>query len=68
MLVQRWRNGSKEVKCLAQSSKEMCGGDIPEPHIFLNESFITVGILLGRWLELWIAAGTLPCRLDEFSS
>lgn len=68
MLVQRWRNGSKEVKCLAQRSKEMCGGDFQEPHIFLNESFITVGILLGRWPELWIAVGTLPCCLNEFSS
>lgn len=54
MLVQRWRNGSKEVKCLAQSSEEMCGGDTQEPHVFLNESFITMGILLGRWLELRI--------------
>lgn len=48
MLVQRWRNGSKEVECLAQSSKEMCGGDFQEPHIFLNGSFIAVVMLLGR--------------------
>lgn len=46
----------------------MCGGDIQEPCVFLNESFITMGILLGRWLELWIAVGTLACRLNEFSS
>lgn len=46
----------------------MCGGDIQEPHVFFNESFITVGVLLGRWLELWIALGTLPCCLNEFSS
>lgn len=68
MLVQRCRNGSKEVKCLAQSSKEICGGDFQEPHIFLNESFIAVVILLGRLLELWIAVGTLPFHLNEFSS
>lgn len=57
---------NEEVKPLTWTGKELRAGEMQEYHV--NGPCIIVGMFLGRWLELWIAVGTLPCSLNEFSS
>jgi len=53
----------KRLNALLKAARKCVVETVRSP-TFLNESFITVGILLGRWLELWIAVGTLACSLN----